>query len=82
MTLRGVLRHVLIVLASAVLAFVTGFILAFVTAPFWGWFEDKTGIESLGHSGPAEWVFWLLFGVSFVFYFALMEFAVHRKPAA
>jgi len=25
--------------------------------PWWGWFEARTGIESLGHSGPADWCF-------------------------
>lgn len=23
--------------------------------PFWNWFEKATGIESFGHSGPANW---------------------------
>ena len=25
--------------------------------PFWSWFEATTGIESVGHSGPAEWCY-------------------------
>ena len=24
---------------------------------FWNWFEAQTGIESMGHSGPAAWCF-------------------------
>jgi hypothetical protein len=37
--------------------------LAFVStmlgAPLCGWFEARTGIEALGHSGPADWCFGL-----------------------
>ncbi len=36
---------------------VCGAVLAIATARFWGWFEARTGIESLGHSGPAGWVY-------------------------
>ena len=25
--------------------------------PFWNWFETVTGIESFGHSGPADWCY-------------------------
>lgn len=28
---------------------------------FWSWLESSTGIESLGHSGPAEWCFVVTF---------------------
>jgi hypothetical protein len=31
--------------------------LTLVIWPAWGWFETRTGIESLGHSGPADWCF-------------------------
>ena len=26
-------------------------------APFWDWLEASSGIESLGHSGPASWCY-------------------------
>jgi hypothetical protein len=25
--------------------------------PFWRWLEERTAIESIGHSGPAGWCF-------------------------
>ncbi|MGE0809232.1 MAG: hypothetical protein AB7N69_01300 [Immundisolibacter sp.] len=31
--------------------------------PLWGRFEAATGIESLGHSGPAEWCFAAVYGL-------------------
>ena len=41
----------------------TAFFLMMITFPFWRWFETATGIESFGHSGPAEWCFWLVYGI-------------------
>jgi hypothetical protein len=29
--------------------------------PFWGWIEEEYGIESVGHSGPADWCFSAVF---------------------
>ena len=29
--------------------------------PFWSWLEASTGIESVGHSGPADWCFLSVF---------------------
>lgn len=40
-------------LASVVLG--TG--LTFLLWPLWSWIEAFTGVESLGHSGPATWCF-------------------------
>ncbi len=44
-------------LTLAVIAVPVSFIITFVLAPFWNWFESVTGIESIGHSGPANWCF-------------------------
>ena len=41
----------------ALLALPLALILTFVLLPFWNWFEAVSGIESLGHSGPANWCF-------------------------
>ena len=29
--------------------------------PLWSEIERRYGIESVGHSGPADWCFWLVF---------------------
>lgn len=42
-----------LVLLGIPLAFVATLLLH----PFWTWFEARTGIESMGHSGPAAWCF-------------------------
>jgi len=36
-------------------------IAAILLVPFWSWLEASTGIESLGHSGPAEWCYAVIF---------------------
>ena len=36
-------------------------IVTILLVPLWSWFEASTGIESLGHSGPAEWCYAIVF---------------------
>ena len=31
--------------------------------PLWSMIERRYGIESVGHSGPSDWCFWVVFGV-------------------
>ena len=38
-------------------------VITLLASPFWSWFEHNTGIESLGHSGPAEWCYLLAWGL-------------------
>lgn len=73
--MKRALKHAGIVLAAAVLAFPTGFIAAVITGPFWDWFERTTGIESMGHGGPDDWVFYALFALCVIFFFAVLELA-------
>ncbi|WP_031432813.1 hypothetical protein [Methylomarinum vadi] len=39
------------------------FILTLVLEPFWQWIERNHAIEAVGHSGPAEWCFLLVYAV-------------------
>jgi TRAP-type C4-dicarboxylate transport system permease small subunit len=45
------------ILIAAPLSFLTTILLL----PFWSWLEATTGIESVGHSGPAEWCYAAVF---------------------
>jgi hypothetical protein len=74
-------KHVLIATASLAFGFIAGCVGAVVAWPFWGWFEKTTGIESLGHSGPADWVFEFMIGLATLVIFALLEFNFRKKPA-
>jgi len=47
------------------------------THPFWRWFELSTGIESYGHSGPAEWCY--LF--DYALFVLIAGFIVFKKGA-
>jgi len=49
---RGVVMLLALVAATPLSALLT-----LLMWPWWGWFEARTGIESLGHSGPADWCF-------------------------
>ena len=41
-----------------ILALPMAFLATIFIHPFWRWFERVSGIESFGHSGPAEWCYW------------------------
>jgi len=47
--------------------------------PLWSMIERRYGIESVGHSGPSDWCFWVVFGV-YLFVAALVALGV-RRPA-
>ena len=66
-----------IILIGVVLVFAIpiAFITTILIHPFWRWFERISGVESFGHSGPAEWCYWfdymviIVIGVSFLICF-------------
>lgn len=35
--------------------------LTIVMLPLWRWFEATTGIETIGHSGPAAWCYAVIY---------------------
>lgn len=76
---RRALRFVgpvaLVIFLPAPVAWITTYLMS----PFWGWFEAKTGIESLGHSGPADWCFYVTY---IVFVLALGVIVFRRPPSA
>ena len=76
MKANRILKHSAIVVAAVVLGFPMGFMAAVFSAPFWGWFESTTGIDSLGHGGPDDWVFYLLFALCMVSLFVILEIAL------
>lgn len=48
---------VLSLLIIIIIAVPLSILVTIVLSPFWSWFEASTEIESLGHSGPAEWCY-------------------------
>jgi hypothetical protein len=57
--LKFALGLVLLVPATLFVAFWVTVLLV----PLWRWIEGDFGIEAIGHSGPAEWCFYLVFAI-------------------
>lgn len=60
-TLRERILGALIAIGLLLICFPFAVILTFVTAPIWLWIETRFGIESYGHSGPAEWCYLVMY---------------------
>ena len=70
-----------IIIAGVVLivAIPIAFITTILIHPFWRWFERVSGIESFGHSGPAEWCYWFDYMVIIVIGVSLFICIRNRK---
>ena len=58
------------------------FALTMLGAPLCGWFEARTGIEALGHSGPAGWCFWLTLVLCWLCVLVVFRRSRRRLPVA
>ena len=56
-------RLALIVPAILIACLPIAFIVTFLLSPLWSWIEATYGIESIGHSGPSDWCFYVVYGV-------------------
>lgn len=48
-------------LAAALLVAPLSFAVTIMLFPLFRWFEAYSGIESVGHSGPADWCYYLVY---------------------
>jgi hypothetical protein len=55
------LRGLAIWASIVVLGVPATFFLTIALLPLWGAIERRYGLESVGHSGPADWCFWTVF---------------------
>jgi len=55
-SLRGIGIAIAVCLISAPIAFA----ITIALLPLWSWIESTFKIESVGHSGPAEWCYWTI----------------------
>jgi len=58
--------------ALALAAVPATFIVTLLLYPFWSWVEATYRIESVGHSGPADWCFIVVYGVFLVLLLLLL----------
>jgi len=63
MNFRTRLKGVGMALFICTLTLPAAFFITLFTFPFWRWLESATGVESFGHSGPADWCYWLVYGI-------------------
>ena len=56
-------RHLAVDLGIAAVCLPAAFILTFLLMPLWSWIEATYKIESVGHSGPADWCFWAVYAL-------------------
>jgi hypothetical protein len=56
-----VVRHLVAGIGILLISIPLSVAVTLAMLPVWQWFEDRYEIESVGHSGPAEWCFLLMF---------------------
>jgi len=50
-------RNILLSVVALVVTAPLSILVTVVLFPFWSWLESSSGIESVGHSGPASWCY-------------------------
>ena len=79
--LRVASRLISLGLLSAVVSFPLAFTGTIMMNPLLGRLEAKYGVELTGHSGPADWIFALVFALTAITLFAVLVL-VTRRPSA
>jgi len=59
--MKKILLRILWVFGVLVVSVPACFVITFTLSPLWSWIEERYGIESMGHSGPADWCFWTVY---------------------
>ena len=75
-TIRTILLSVIALVVTAPLSIVVTVVLF----PFWSWLESSSGIESVGHSGPADWCYLFIFVVLLTVLAATLMLKVRSNP--
>ncbi len=76
------MKKVVLSLVIAVFALPIAAVVTILMAGFWGWFEAKTGIEALGHSGPADWCYGLTYAIVLLLGLAGLWLRPKKDPVA
>lgn len=76
--IRTFIVAMMIFMAAAPFAFVA----AAVLSPLWSWIEAATGLESMGHSGPATWCYLATWGALSALGLLLWRTAARGRTAA
>ena len=82
MKLAAKTQSIITIGSLLVLGMPLAFILTMLLFPFWGWFETLTGVEAMGHSGPAGWCYLAVYSVMLVACFIGAHVAIKRASIA
>lgn len=69
---RG-MRTAIVFVAVTLACVPVSFALTFLMMPLWRWVEANLHVESVGHSGPADWCFWTVYGLTLIIGVALLR---------
>jgi len=61
--MHAAVRHSIVVLGIAIVGAPVAVVVTLLLLPFWRWLEETSGIESVGHSGPADWCFMTVYAL-------------------
>jgi len=79
-TLRAAFRLLSLALVSVIASLPLAFTGTILMNPLLGRLEAKYGVELTGHSGPADWIFALVFAVTTVALFTVLALATRARP--
>jgi hypothetical protein len=74
-------RVLLVAFSILLLCIPAAIVLTFLLLPLWSWVEAVFAIESVGHSGPAEWCFFAVYAALALCLLWLMWWR-HRRSRA
>lgn len=60
--MSGPLKHLLVASGVALLCAPVAFAATLLSTPLWRWVEKTSGVEAVGHSGPATWCYAAVYG--------------------
>ncbi len=75
-------RYLVLVVVVLVTSVPLSVVLTLFLIPLWRWLEATYGIESVGHSGPAEWCYVVTFLASLVISSCAGILVVRRRAAS
>jgi len=75
-------RIALLTLAVFIACLPIAILVTILLSPLWSWIEATYGIESIGHSGPSDWCFYLVYGLLDAIVFAFILVYLRRGSRA
>lgn len=73
------LRTILVFAAGCLLAVPLSVVITVLLFPVWSRLESSFGIESVGHSGPADWCYGLIFAMLFASMLSLLVLGARTR---